>query len=62
MDEPHEETEAERTRSNIALAVFFALVVSSGVWLVNALVDARNADECITQGRRNCNPIDVPPR
>ena len=29
------------------------------VWLVNALVDARKADDCIAQGRRNCNPIDV---
>ena len=28
----------------------------------NALVAARKADECISSGRRNCNPIEVPAR
>jgi hypothetical protein len=30
-----------------------------GVWLVNALVDARKSEECFESGRRNCNPVDV---
>jgi hypothetical protein len=51
---PDQETESERRRNNIALAIFFVAIVGIGIWLVNALVDARKADECISQGRRNC--------
>ena len=60
--ESEPETEAERRRGNIVLLVVFAVVVGIGVWLVNALVDARNVDECLAQHRTNCMPIDVPPR
>ncbi len=56
------ETEAERRRANIVLLVFFAVIVGIGVWLVNALVDARRIDDCIAQRRPNCMPVDVPPR
>ena len=52
----------ERTVTNIVLLVIFAALVGIGVWLSNAMIDARRADECISSGRRNCNPIDVPPR
>ena len=40
------------------LLVFFVVIVGIGVWLVSALIDARHADECITQGLRNCSPIE----
>ena len=56
------ETDAERRRTNIYLVLFAALVIGIGVWLVNALVDARKADECISSGRRNCVLKDVTPR
>ncbi len=62
---PHddeEETEAERRRANIIMLVVAALVVGGGIWLVNALIDARKAEECMESGRRNCNPITVPAR
>ena len=59
---PDQETESERRRNNIALAIFFVVIVGIGIWLVNALVDARQADDCISQGRRNCGRIDVPVR
>ncbi|MEA2937008.1 MAG: hypothetical protein QOC56_512 [Alphaproteobacteria bacterium] len=64
LREPSEQPESERDRrrTNIVLLAFFGLVMGIGIWLVNALVDARNADECITQHRRNCNPIEAPPR
>jgi hypothetical protein len=52
----------ERTVTNIVLLVIFAALVGIGVWLSNAMIDARRADECISSGRRNCNPIEVPPR
>jgi hypothetical protein len=67
MDEPtpprtRAEQERERTTTNIVLLLIFVAVVGVGVWLANAMLDARRADECISSGRRNCNPIDVPPR
>jgi hypothetical protein len=58
---PHRETDTERWRMNIVLALVFAAVVGIGIWLVNAMIDARNADDCISQGRRNCNPLEAPP-
>ena len=56
------ETDAERRRGNIVLLVLFAVIVGIGVWLVNALVDARRIDDCIAQRRANCVPIEAPPR
>jgi hypothetical protein len=52
----------ERMVTNIVLLLIFAALVGIGVWLSNAMIDARRADECISSGRRNCNPIEVPPR
>ena len=69
MDEPHstksgEEAEDERDRriTNIFLLVFFALIVGAGIWLVNAMIDQRQMDNCVAQGRRNCAPIDTSTR
>ncbi|MBX9840834.1 MAG: hypothetical protein K2Z80_03390 [Xanthobacteraceae bacterium] len=58
---PEEEARDRRT-ANIFLLVFAVALVGIGVWLVNALVDARKADDCLSSGRRNCSPIDVPAR
>ena len=64
MDEglPEKESDEERRRGNLVLLVFFVVIVGIGVWLVNAMIDARHADECITQRLRNCNPIETLPR
>lgn len=65
MTEPNSDSEPEeenRTLVNIVLAVVFIVLVGSGWWLVDAMLDARKADECISAGRRNCIPLDVPPR
>jgi hypothetical protein len=63
MAEPeHQETEAERRRANIMLLVGALILVGGGIWLVNALIDARQAEECMESGRRNCTPIEVPAR
>lgn len=60
---PTAEQEArDRRVANVFLLVAGALMVGIGVWLANAMVDARRADECIASGRRNCNPIEVPAR
>jgi hypothetical protein len=52
----------DRRAANIFLLVMAALLVGVGVWLANAMIDARRADECLSAGRRNCNPIDAPAR
>jgi hypothetical protein len=54
--------ERERTTTNVVLLLIFAALVGIGVWLSNALIDARRADDCIAQGRRNCAPVEAPPR
>jgi hypothetical protein len=57
-----EESDADRRRANVILLVVAAILVGGGIWLVNALIDARNAEICMESGRRNCTPIDVPAR
>jgi hypothetical protein len=69
MDEPsqpsktHDVAEEERDRriTNIFLIVVFAVMVGSGLWLVNAMVEQKAIDDCASSGRRNCAPIDVTP-
>ncbi len=56
------ETDAERRRANIALLIGAVILIGGGIWLVNALIDARNAELCMESGRRNCNPIEAPAR
>ncbi len=51
-DQP--ETDAERRRTNLVLLGGAGVLIVGGVWLVNALVDARKAEECFESGRRNC--------
>ena len=61
-NEEPEDREGDRRKANIILAVSFLALIAGGIWLVNAMVDARKADDCLSSGRRNCTPIDVPAR
>ena len=61
-DDDEQETEHERRRTPMVLLGAAVLVVAGGVWLVNALIDARKNEICMESGRRNCNPISVPAR
>jgi hypothetical protein len=63
-DEPRtpEQEERERRNANIFLLVAAVIFIGIGVWLANAMITARKADECLSSGRRNCAPIDVPAR
>ena len=62
-DTPTPEQEArDRRAANIFLLVAAIVLVGTGVWLANAMIDARRADECLSSGRRNCGPIEVPQR
>ena len=60
--DPDEETDADRRNANIALVIGFVLLVGGGIWIANAMLEARKADECMSSGRRNCAPIEVPAR
>jgi hypothetical protein len=57
-----DDEEGDRTTANIILLVGFVLLVGGGIWLTNAMIDARKADECLSSGRRNCSPIEAPAR
>ncbi|HKS61262.1 MAG TPA: hypothetical protein VJT13_06170 [Xanthobacteraceae bacterium] len=62
-DPKHEEDdESDRRLANIVLAVGFIVLVGIGVWLADAMVTAKKADDCLASGRRNCFPVDVPAR
>jgi hypothetical protein len=54
------ETESERRSANLILLAIVAAVVGTAVWLGNAMLDARRADDCMSSGRRNCGPISEP--
>jgi hypothetical protein len=53
---------ADRRLANIVLGVGLLLLIGAGWWLANALFEARQADNCISSGRRNCTPIETAPR
>ncbi|HLH91425.1 MAG TPA: hypothetical protein VKX28_23485 [Xanthobacteraceae bacterium] len=52
-DEP--ESDADRRRANLIILAVVALLILGGLWVVNALIDARKAEECLESGRRNCD-------
>ena len=45
---------------NLIIIAFVAFVIGAGLWLIDALLAARKADECMSSGRRNCTPVEVP--
>lgn len=57
-----EQQERDRRAANIFLLVGAVIFIGIGIWLANAMIDARKADECLASGRRNCAPIEVPAR
>jgi hypothetical protein len=60
---PTPEQEArDRRAANVFLLAAGLILVGIGLWLANAIIDARRADDCMASGRRNCNPIEVPQR
>lgn len=54
-----DEDERDRRATNIFLLVAAIVVIGAGVWLMDAMIAARKADECIAAGRRNCSPIET---
>jgi hypothetical protein len=56
-----EEGEIRRTNASLGLIVILLLAIA-GVWLVRELRIESQIEDCLMQGRRNCVPIEVPPR
>jgi hypothetical protein len=64
-DANRNESEAEqeardRRAANIFLLVAAVVVIGAGIWLLDALLAARKADQCIAAGRTNCSPVETP--
>ncbi len=61
---PPEDDNEDRDRraANIFLLVAAAIFIGVGVWLVDAMIAAKKADDCMSAGRRNCSPVEVPAR
>ena len=59
--DPESEARARRA-ANIFLLVAAAVLIGVGLWLADAMIAAKKADDCMSSGRRNCAPIDVPAR
>ena len=57
-----DQDERDRRAANIFLLVGAIIFIGIGVWLANAMIAARKADDCLSSGRRSCAPIDVPSR
>ncbi len=50
------------TGALIGIGLFLAALVLAGVWLMDTLRDIGKMQDCAMQGRRNCAPIEAPPR
>lgn len=57
----HDDGHDSRRPAVIGLLVVLALVVAA-YFLVTALRDKANLEDCLMSGRKNCAPIEVPPR
>jgi hypothetical protein len=59
-----EEPESERDRwvVNLSLLAILAVLIGAGIWMANSIYEMRRVQDCAMQGRRNCGPIDAPPR
>ena len=62
-EDEYVESDRERRVANISLLVFFAVLVGAGIWLVSAMFEQRQLDDCLAQGRTNCGArIEAPAR
>ena len=58
----NDDEERDRRAANIFLLVTAVVLIGAGVWLVDAMIKAKRADDCMSAGRRNCSPIEAPAR
>lgn len=51
-----------RMMMNLLTLMVALLLIGCGLWLTSKIVEVRNLQDCFLTGRRNCAPIQVPPR
>ena len=61
MAEPPDEPNHDELRSRALIGLLIvALLVIAAVYLVHALRNESNLEDCLMSGRSNCAPIEVP--
>jgi hypothetical protein len=50
----------QRALMNVIALTVVAFLVSAGVWLADTIADMERDQDCIMQGRVNCEPIELP--
>ena len=61
LAEPPDEPNHEELRSRALIGLLIvALLVIAAVYLVHALRNESNLEDCLMSGRSNCAPIEVP--
>jgi hypothetical protein len=61
-EDDYVETERDRRIGNLVLLLFAVVLIGGGIWLVNAMFEQRQLDDCMAQGRTNCAPVVDAPR
>jgi hypothetical protein len=60
VDEP--EDPHHRTFVNLAAVAFLLMLGIAAVFIVKWMLDSEKLQRCILSGRRDCIPIEAPPR
>ena len=50
----------DRRAANIFLLTAAIVLIATGLWLVDEMIKAKRADDCMSAGRRNCSPVEIP--
>lgn len=51
-----------RMLMNVIAAVVVVLLIVFGVWIADVIADMERNQDCLMQGRQNCEPIEIPAR
>jgi len=50
----------QRMRMNVIAIAIVTLLVSAGVWIADTIAVMEKDQDCVMQGRANCEPIETP--
>lgn len=51
---------SHRMRMNAIAVIVLAILIGSGMWIVDVMAQMRRDQDCALSGRRNCTPISLP--